>query len=276
MRPPRDLPQKYAPRPHKGKEGPARWKPKADSVHGHEHSGDGATWIYGTHAALAALANPKRKILEIFATRNAATALPAGVQAHIIDGEALSAKLPTGAVHQGVAVRTLPLEPMSIDKALPDASGIVLMLDQVSDPQNIGAMFRTAAAFGVRAIIQQDRKAPPITAALAKAAVGAIETVPDVRVVNVSQTLIDLAADGWTTIGLSGDAEHDLADVLDDRPMVLVLGTEGKGLRPLVAARCDILAKIPIHPNMESLNVSAATAIALYAASLAQKSTKRG
>jgi 23S rRNA (guanosine2251-2'-O)-methyltransferase len=232
---------------------------------------DGTVWIYGTHAVLAAIANPKRKVLDLRATRNAAQDLPDGLRVNLIEGEELSAKLPAGAVHQGIAVRVTPLETVEIDQALPDVAGIVLVLDQVTDPQNIGAVFRSAAAFGARAIIQQDRKAPPITGSLAKAAVGGIELVPDVRVVNISQTIKQLSDDGWLTVGLSGEAENDLADVLDGRPVVLVMGAEGKGLRHLVGERCDVLARIPIGAQMESLNVSAASAIALYAAHTAQK-----
>jgi 23S rRNA (guanosine2251-2'-O)-methyltransferase len=231
---------------------------------------DGTVWIYGTHAVLAAMANPKRKVLDLRATRNASEGLPEGTRVNLIDGEELAAKLPAGAVHQGIAVRVTPLEVMEIDQAIPDVAGIVLVLDQVTDPQNIGAVFRSAAAFGVRAIIQQDRKAPPITGSLAKAAVGGIELVPDVRVVNISQTIKQLADDGWMTVGLSGDADKELSEVLDGSPVVLVMGAEGKGLRHLVGERCDYLARIPIGAQMESLNVSAASAIALYAAHTAQ------
>jgi 23S rRNA (guanosine2251-2'-O)-methyltransferase len=231
---------------------------------------DGTVWIYGTHAVMAAMANPKRKVLDLRATRNAAEALPEGTRVNLIEGEELSAKLPAGAVHQGIAVRVTPLDVMEIDQAIPDVSGIVLVLDQVTDPQNIGAVFRSAAAFGARAIIQQDRKAPPITGSLAKAAVGGIELVPDVRVVNISQTIKQLADDGWMTVGLSGEADKELSEVLDGSPVVLVMGAEGKGLRHLVGERCDYLARIPIGAQMESLNVSAASAIALYAAHTAQ------
>jgi 23S rRNA (guanosine2251-2'-O)-methyltransferase len=236
---------------------------------------DGTVWIYGTHAVMAAMANPKRKVLDLRATRNAAADLPEGTRVNLIEGEELSAKLPAGAVHQGIAVRVTPLDVIEIDQAIPDVSGIVLVLDQVTDPQNIGAVFRSAAAFGVRAIIQQDRKAPPITGSLAKAAVGGIELVPDVRVVNISQTIKQLSDDGWLTVGLSGEADKDLADVLDGRPVVLVMGAEGKGLRHLVGERCDVLARIPIGAQMESLNVSAASAIALYAAHTAQRQKEK-
>lgn len=263
-------------RPSSGPKHAQPWKAKGPRPGRDERPSDGTTWIYGVHAVLAALGNPKRKVLEVRATRNMleghgeAPIDPAKVT--LTDGEALSALLPPGAVHQGIAARVQPLEGVRLDQALPEADGIALILDQVTDPQNIGAIFRSAAAFGARAIIQQDRKAPPITGSLAKAAVGGIEVVPDVRVVNIAQTIAELSQDGWTTIGLSGDAEHDLHEVLDGSPVVLVMGAEGKGLRQLVGTRCDRLARIPIHPHMESLNVSAATAIALYAAHMAQLS----
>jgi 23S rRNA (guanosine2251-2'-O)-methyltransferase len=244
-------------------------KPKASP--GGEPPKDGSVWLYGTHAVLAALANPKRKILELKATRNTIGDLPESTNPVLIEGEVLSGLLPSGAVHQGLAVRVVPLEPVDLDVALPRADGLAIVLDQVTDPQNVGAIFRSAAAFGARAVIQQDRKAPPVTGALAKAAVGAVETVADVRVVNVSMTVQELSQEGWRTVGLSGEATQDLADVLDGSPTLLVMGAEGKGLRPLVAERCDVLARIPMDPKMESLNVSAASAIALYAAFMAQK-----
>ena len=263
-----------------GSSSPAPWKSKAPRPNREDRPSDGSQWLYGTHAVLAALANPKRKVFEALATRNALESLEDKAidrdQFTLTDGDQLSALLPAGAVHQGIAARVNPLEGIGLDKALPEASGIGLILDQVTDPQNIGAVFRSAAAFGVRAIIQQDRKAPPITGALAKAAVGAIERVPDVRVVNIAQTIVQLAQDGWMTVGLSGEADRELADVLDGSPTVLVMGAEGKGLRHLVGERCDHLARIPISPDMESLNVSAATAIALYAAHLAQTQAKKG
>ena len=253
----------------------APWKAKGPRPARDDKPSDGSIWIYGTHAVLAVLANPKRKVLELRATRNTLESLEDSQidksKIALTDGESLSALLPPGAVHQGIAVRVHPLESNGLDQALPTAEGIALILDQVTDPQNIGAIFRSAAAFGVRAIIQQDRKAPPITGSLAKAAVGGIEMVPDVRVVNIAQTIVQLAEDGWMTVGLSGEADQDLADVLDGSPVVLVMGAEGKGLRHLVGERCDRLARIPIHPQMESLNVSAASAIALYAAHMAQK-----
>jgi 23S rRNA (guanosine2251-2'-O)-methyltransferase len=146
------------------------------------------------------------------------------------------------------------------------ARGVILMLDQLTDPQNIGAIFRSAAAFGARGIVLQDRHAPALTGALAKAAAGAIETTPHARVVNLSRALERLAEAGWRAVGLDGDATQTLEQALDGRPTVLVLGSEGEGLRRLVSEHCDALARIPMPGAFESLNVSNAAAVALYEA----------
>ena len=218
------------------------------------------------HASLAALANPARQIERVVATRNAAARLPAGIDPHILDPEAIDGMLPPGAVHQGLAVRASPLEPVTLETACAPADGrAVLVLDGVTDPQNVGAAFRSAAAFGARALVLQDRKSPPLTGALAKAAAGAIELVPHVRVVNISRAIEDLKAIGYVTIALEGETDLTLDAALDSkRPAALVLGAEGKGLRPGVAEACEKRARIPIAPQMESLNVSVAAAIALY------------
>lgn len=220
------------------------------------------------HATLAALANPARKIDRIVASRNAADRLPPGVKVEVLDPAAIDALLPPGAVHQGLALRADPLEPFDLEAACAPADGRpVLVLDGVTDPQNVGAIFRSAAAFGARAIVMQDRKSPPLTGALAKAAAGAIETVPHVRAVNLARALEDLIDLGYVTVALEGEASMSLAEALQDgRSPVIALGAEGKGLRELVAAKCDLRARIPMAPEMESLNVSAAAAIALYEA----------
>lgn len=214
------------------------------------------------------MANPNRRIERVIATRNAAQRLPEGVQAQILDPDAIDGMLPPGAVHQGLAVRAHPLEPLSLEAACAPPDGhSVLILDGVTDPQNVGAAFRSAAAFGARAIVLQDRKSPPMTGVLAKAAAGAVEVIPHVRVVNLGRTIETLRALGYNTVALEGEATLSIADALrDERPAALVLGAEGKGLRPGVAEACEKRAHIPISPQMESLNVSAAAAIALYEA----------
>lgn len=220
------------------------------------------------HACLAALANPARRIERVVATKNAASRLPKNIEAHVLDPDAIDGMLPPGAVHQGLAVRAHPLEPMSIEAAAsPPDSRSVLVLDGVTDPQNVGAAFRSAVAFGARAVVLQDRKSPPLTGVLAKAAAGAIELVPHVRAVNLGRAIETLRSLGYLTVALEGEAELSLEDALaDKRPIALVLGAEGKGLRPGVAEGCEKRARIPIAPVMESLNVSAAAAVALYEA----------
>jgi 23S rRNA (guanosine2251-2'-O)-methyltransferase len=220
------------------------------------------------HASLAALANPARRIERVVATRNAASRLPAGAEPQILDPDAIDGMLPPSAVHQGVAVRAFPLAPLDLEQACAPPDGrSVLVLDGVTDPQNVGAAFRSAAAFGARALILQERKSPPLTGVLAKAAAGAIEIVPHVRVVNIARAVETLRSLGYLTVALEGEAERELADALaDDRAAALVLGAEGKGVRPSVAEACEARARIPIAPAIESLNVAAAAAIALYEA----------
>jgi 23S rRNA (guanosine2251-2'-O)-methyltransferase len=233
-----------------------------------EEETGGPSWIWGVHASLAALANPARRVERVVATRNGAARLPPGVDAQLLAPEAIDGMLPPGAVHQGIAVRVSPLEPMSLEAACAPADGrSVLILDGVTDPQNVGAAFRSAAAFGARAVVMQDRRSPPLTGALAKAAAGAIEIVPSVRVVNIARAVESLRALGYLTIALEGDTELALSEALaDERPAALVVGAEGKGLRIGVAEACEKRARIAIASAMESLNVSVAAAIALYEA----------
>jgi 23S rRNA (guanosine2251-2'-O)-methyltransferase len=227
---------------------------------------NGPSWLWGVHAGLAALANPARKIERVVASRNAAAKLPKGVEAHILDPSAIDGMLPPGAVHQGLAVRAWPLEPLNLEAACAPLDGRpVLVLDGVTDPQNVGAIFRSAAAFGARAVIMQDRKSPPFTGALAKAAAGTIELIPHVRAVNLSRAIETLREEGYLTVALEGEATLALADaVRGSAPLALAIGAEGKGLRDGVAAACERRARIPIAAGVESLNVSVATAIALY------------
>jgi 23S rRNA (guanosine2251-2'-O)-methyltransferase len=238
--------------------------------HGKNRSdSDGDTrWIWGVHATLAVLANPARTIERLVASRNAADRLPPGGKVEVLEPDAIDRLLPPGAVHQGLAVRAAPLEEADLlDACAPPDGRPVLVLDSVTDPQNVGAIFRSAAAFGARAIVMQDRKSPPLTGALAKAAAGAIEIVPHARVVNIARAIEELAQAGYVTVGLEGEADMSLAQALDDlRPAAIVLGAEGAGLRDLVAKSCDVRARIPIAPHMESLNVSVAAAVALYEA----------
>ncbi|WDI30665.1 23S rRNA (guanosine(2251)-2'-O)-methyltransferase RlmB [Hyphococcus flavus] len=231
-------------------------------------------WIYGRHAVAAALANPARKIRRVAATKNARDWLekhgadPA-VTAKFEDlrPDAIDRLVHAGAVHQGIAAQVDDLPRARLkDACSPTEFGRpVMVLDQITDPQNIGAIFRSAAAFGARAVIVQDRKTPPLSGALAKAAAGAIETLPCIRVVNIARALDGLQGLGYFCAGLAGEAKNDIA-ALPSQPLALVMGAEGAGLRKLVAETCDGLFRIPIAAGVESLNVSNAAAISLYEA----------
>lgn len=231
---------------------------------------NGEVWIWGQHAGAAALANPLRKISTALMTRNAAVrcgldpeALPRF--AHLIEARELDERLPPGAVHQGLAVRCRPLDGVDIADAAIRPEKPIAILDHVTDPQNVGAIFRSAAAFGVQGIVMQTRNAPTAGGALAKAATGAIETVDEIRAVNISRAIDALTDAGWTVIGLDGAAEQTLEQaVAVDGPVAIVLGAEGAGIRQGVANACSVLARIPMQPGMESLNVSNAAAIAFY------------
>ena len=217
-------------------------------------------------------------MLRLCASRNGAERLPEvlpdGVQMELIDPDSLAGQLPAGAVHQGLAVRVEPLKERTLQDLAAPAGGLIVMLDHETDPPNDGPADRSAAPSGARALSPHDRTAAPITGALAKAAAGAVELVPEHRAANLSQTIERLNELGYVTVALSGDAEGRLEDVLDGRPTVIVLGSEGKGVRPSVAASCTWTVKIPIHAKMESLNVSAAAAIALYEARKALDAAK--
>jgi 23S rRNA (guanosine2251-2'-O)-methyltransferase len=232
---------------------------------------DGAEWLWGWHPVVAALANaerpaPKRLVATAERARLLTERFGKLAALETVEAGAVREMLPAGAIHQGVALKTPPVAPVPIDELGALASGVLLMLDQVTDPQNVGAIFRSAAALGARGVILQDRHAPVLSGALAKAAAGAIDTIPHARVVNLSRALEQLTELGWRTLGLDGAATQTLAEALDTRPTVLVMGSEGEGLRRLVAEHCDGLARIPMPGGFESLNVSAAAAIALYEA----------
>ena len=230
-------------------------------------------FVWGRHPVLAALANPARRGMgRLMVTEDRAAEierenLANGHRIEVIDSTALARMLPAGAVHQGMVFKVQPLEGVSLEEIAEDAQGVIVMLDQITDPQNVGAIFRSAAAFGVRGAILQDRHAPTLSGVLAKTAVGAIDKVPYSRVVNLSRALEELADMGWRAVGLAGEAEETLDSVLDGAPTVIVLGSEGEGVRRLVAEHCDVMGKIAMPGGFESLNVSAAAAIALYEAS---------
>lgn len=223
--------------------------------------------FWGQHAVEAALANPERTIRKLMGTREALAQfdVPDSIPIQYCEVADLSLLVPSDAPHQGVIAEVAPLEDIGLPECIDRANGKPLViLDQVTDPRNIGAIFRSALAFGAGAVITQDRHAPPESGVVAKAASGALDRLPWVRVVNLSRALEQIAEAGYWRVALTGDGEKSYADAVGSGPVALVLGAEGEGLRPNVAAHCDIEAYLPIDAAMESLNVSNAAAIALY------------
>lgn len=229
--------------------------------------------FWGKHAVAAALDNPDRIVLKAWATRDAANFMqfPADIGVTLADVADLGRLVPPDAPHQGVVIEVEPLDNPWLGDVLAGApeKGVLLVLDQVTDPHNVGAILRSAAAFGAIAIVTQDRHAPPESGALAKAASGTLERVPWVRVVNLARALEEIAEAGFWRIGLAGEAQATLGEALGPKRVALVLGAEGPGMRANTRDHCDALAKLPISSAVESLNVSNAAAIALYAASVA-------
>lgn len=227
--------------------------------------------LWGRHAVIAALANPERTVRKLWGTREAIAVLdlPPVIPVVYADVADMGRMVPPDAPHQGLVAECDPLEDIWLGDLI-DAGAEnhrpVVVLDQVTDPHNVGAILRSAAAFNALGIVTQDRHAPPESGALARAASGALELVPWVRVVNLSRALEEIAEGGFWRIGLAGEAKATLEDALSDSKTALVMGAEGEGLRHNVAEHCDLLARLPISPKVESLNVSNATAIALYAA----------
>lgn len=226
-------------------------------------------WLYGRHAVSAALANPRRPAHRLLYSGDVPPEIPperAGLTAQSCTPRDLEDLLP-GAVHQGWALETEPLEETAIEDVLaacPERARIVV-LDQVSDPRNVGAILRSAAAYRARAVIMQDRHAPPEGGALAKSASGALETVPLVRVINLARALDQLAEAGFWRYGLDAGAAQSVAEIDFAARSALVLGAEGAGLRRLTAERCDQMMHLAMNGEMESLNVAVAASIALFA-----------
>jgi 23S rRNA (guanosine2251-2'-O)-methyltransferase len=229
--------------------------------------------FWGRHAVAAALANPERNIVRIWATREAAAALEIdrSIPVTFADVADLGRLVPHDAPHQGLVAEVERLPDILLADLLDEAADRrpLLVLDHVTDPHNVGAILRSAAAFDALGLVTQDRHAPPESGALAKAASGALESVPWARVVNLARALDEMAEAGFWRIGLTGEAEIKLAEALGPPRVALVLGAEGEGLRQNTEAHCDALARLPISGRIESLNVSNAAAVALYAASVA-------
>ena len=231
--------------------------------------------FWGRHAVSAALDNPERRVLKAWATQEAAEFMQFPKDMIVTRAEVtdLARMVPGDAPHQGVVIEVEPLEDIWLSDLLAEAPerATLLVLDQVTDPHNVGAILRSAAAFGAIGIVTQDRHSPPESGALAKAASGALERVPWVRVVNLARALGEIAEAGFWRIGLAGEAPSELQDALGPKQVALVLGAEGPGMRSNTREHCDALARLPISTAIESLNVSNAAAVALYAATLAGK-----
>lgn len=267
---------KNPPKPHSGRgerTGGPRRSDRQDSRRG-VSAPAGAVWLYGTHAVAAALKNPARLFRRLLITEDAQAALaaecpmpwplhPEPTPREKID-QILGARPGSGIVHQGIALLADQLVAPSLLDAL-KRPGPVLILDQIFDPRNVGALMRTAQAFGACAVIAQDRNAPEETGALAKAASGALETIPLLRITNISRALIMLKSENVWVVGLDGQSATRLrAESFAGRRVALVLGSEGEGMRRLTRETCDEICSLSMPGGMESLNVSAAGAVALY------------
>jgi 23S rRNA (guanosine2251-2'-O)-methyltransferase len=256
--PPERRPHPKRPLPPRGRGRPAPLSP------------DGPAILYGWHTVKAALENPARRFHRLLATENAARRLaddgvPLPVQPELVRPGVIDARLGPDAVHQGLLAEADPLQAPTAEELAPE--GIVLVLDQITDPHNVGAIMRSAAAFAARAIVTTARHSPEATGVLAKAASGALELVPLLTVQNLARGMEDLRRRGFLLVGLDSSGETDLAEVALRAPLALVLGAEGKGLRQLTRATCDAVARIELPGEIKSLNVSNAAALALYVAS---------
>jgi 23S rRNA (guanosine2251-2'-O)-methyltransferase len=233
-------------------------------------------WLFGLHAVEDALQNPRRTRLRLVVTRNAADRLAgaiaaSGIEPEISDPRRFDAPLAADSVHQGAALEVAPLDWGTLDEvcALAGPAGLVVLLDRVTDPHNVGAILRSAEVFGAQAVIAPARHAAPETGALAKAASGALERQPYLRVGNLADAMGRLQAMGYWLIGLDGAATATLGEGLTQaagRPLGLVLGAEGPGLRERTREICDAVVRIPAAGAFGSLNVSNAAAVALHAA----------
>src|ERR1700712_1478792 len=235
--------------------------------HGRESSPDGPVILCGWHTVSLALANPERQIRKLLLTENAARRLAddkidTRVTPEIVRPALIDQRLGPDAVHQGLLAEADPLPSPDIETLPQD--GIVLVLDQITDPHNVGAILRSAAAFAVKAVVTTARHSPEATGVLAKSASGALEMVPVVTVQNLARALTELNDVGFLTVGLDSQGAEDLGAVALRQPLALVLGAEGKGLRPLTRETCSVVARLDMPGEIKSLNVSNAAVLALY------------
>jgi 23S rRNA (guanosine2251-2'-O)-methyltransferase len=228
---------------------------------------DGSVVMYGWHTVTAALRNPARQVRKLLATENAARRLTdegIAIKPELVRPSAIAERLLPDAVHQGLYLEADALPSPAVEAV--QAQGVVLVLDQITDPHNVGAIFRSAAAFATTAIVTTQRHSPDATGALAKAASGALEYVPLVSVQNLARGLAALKQSGFLVVGLDSSGDSDFASLPLRAPLALVLGAEGKGLRQLTKETCDYVARIDLPGDIKSLNVSNAAALALYVA----------
>jgi 23S rRNA (guanosine2251-2'-O)-methyltransferase len=250
------------------KDRPRRWQRDHSKARGERPRRDGDSVIlYGWHPVTLALTNPKRRIRKLYATENAARRLAEEnispkVAPEIVRPDVIASQLPDDAVHQGLLAEADPLPTPDIATLTTDA--IVLVLDQITDPHNVGAILRSAAAFGVQAIVTTQRHSPEATGVLAKSASGALEYVSFVTVQNLARAMNELKDRGFHVVGLDSAGTADLAAIELRAPLALVLGAEGKGLRQLTRETCHVVARLDMPGAIKSLNVSNAAALALY------------
>ena len=274
----RDRHRPTKPRPQR----PGAWRGSHPQDRRHErrqHSADGPVVLYGWHTVKAALANPARRIRRLLATENAlrrlsdeGIALPLAPEP--VRPDAIAAQLSPDAVHQGLLAEADPLPSPALED-FGATTGVMLVLDQITDPHNVGAILRTAAAFSVAAIVTTARHSPDATGVLAKSASGALEWVPIVAVQNLARALSQLKERGFLIVGLDSTGADDLAALELAAPLALVLGAEGKGLRQGTRAHCDRLARLDMPGAIKTLNVSNAAALALYIATRATATSRR-
>jgi 23S rRNA (guanosine2251-2'-O)-methyltransferase len=232
-----------------------------------DSTGDGPVILYGWHTVTLALANPKRRIRKLYLTENAARRLAdeqieTRVTPEIVRPSQIDQRLGPDAVHQGLLAEADPLPSPDIETLA--AEGMILVLDQITDPHNVGAILRSAAAFAVKAIVTTARHSPEATGVLAKSASGALELVPLIAVQNLARALTRLNERGFQTVGLDSAGQSDIAEIELRQPLALVLGAEGKGLRQLTRETCSVVARLDMPGEIKSLNVSNAAVLALY------------
>lgn len=227
--------------------------------------------FYGRHAVYAALNNPERQIRKVICTSDHArevTERYPHLNCEVVERKVLDKMLGADAVHQGIALEARPLDGLTLDELCQVCEAVdkccVLILDQVTDPQNIGAIIRSAAAFGAAAVIVQDKNSPKESGAMAKAAAGTLELIPVVRTANLSRAIDVLKKNGFWVAGMDGYAKTSIDQLDKNGKIAVVMGSEGSGMRRLVEENCDITIRLPISDQVESLNVSTAAAIVLY------------